>query len=104
MKPDAVLIVGAVMVLLGGYILWRAHRNRGNAIDLAFLLVDGDLNPPRVTLAKFGGLVALLTSTWLVVYLAVAGKLDGVIFGAYLTAWAAVKIAADVTRAREGEK
>lgn len=104
MKPDAVLLVGAVMLLLGGYILWRAHRARGNAIDLAFLLVDGDLNPPRVTLAKFGGLVALLTSTWLVVYLAVAGKLDGVIFGAYLTAWAAVKIAADVTRAREGEK
>lgn len=104
MKPDAILIVGAVMILLGGYVLWRAHRNKNSAIDLAFLLVDGALQPPRVTLAKFSAMVALLTSTWLVVYLTVTGKLDGVIFAAYVGTWGAVKVAGDMTAAKEAKE
>lgn len=89
------------MLLLGAYVLWRAHRSRNSAIDLAYLLVDGALDPPRVTLAKFSAMVALLVSTWIVVFLTVSGKFDSAAFTAYLATWGAVKIAGDYMAKKE---
>lgn len=95
-SPFATLVVqwlGVAMVATFVYVLWRAHRNGENNIDLSSLLVDNGV----VTLAKFGGLLALLTTTWLIVLLALKGALTDVALGAYLTAWGIVKIAGDVT-------
>lgn len=91
---------GAGLLALGVYVLWRAHRNRRSAIDVEYLLVDGALTPPRVTLAKFTGFGAFLVSTWIVLYLTVTGKFDSTAFVAYLAAWGAVKVAGDYITAR----
>ncbi|HOM12528.1 MAG TPA: hypothetical protein PLB41_04345 [Rubrivivax sp.] len=95
MKADTMAIVGGVLLLVGVYVLWRAHRARGNNIDLAYLLVDGELHPPRVTLAKFTGFGAFLVSTYLLIYITLTGHFDATAFIGYLGAWGAVKVASD---------
>lgn len=94
------LWAGAVLLFLGVYVLYRAHRNKNSRIDIEDLLVDGAIDPPRVTLAKFTGFGAFLVSTWIVLYLTVAGKFDSAAFIAYLAAWGAVKIAGDYINTR----
>ena len=91
---------GAVLLLLGVYVLWRAHRSRTSAINVEDLLVDATTQPPRVTLAKFAGFGAFLVSTWVVLYLTVSGKFDSAAFIAYLAAWGAVKVAGDYINSR----
>lgn len=100
MKGDAMLWAGGILLALAVYVLWRAHRSRSSQIDVEYLLVDGALTPPRVTLAKFAGFGAFLVSTWVILYLTVADKFDATAFVAYLAAWGAVKVAADYLQTR----
>jgi hypothetical protein len=88
-------ILGGALALMFGYLLWAAHRNPSNNVDLSFLLVDTSLG--NVTLAKFGGLLALIVSTWVFVYLPVAGKFDATFAVGYIATWGAVKVASDIT-------
>lgn len=85
--------MGAAMVCVFIFVLVRAHFNKEGSINLSMLITEEG----KVTLAKFGGLLALLTSTWLVVYLAVDKALTEGIFIGYVVGWGGVKIAADLT-------
>ena len=101
LAPYFVVVVGAMLALLGLYVLVRAHRDRESPINLAHLLIDGTLSPPRVTLAKATGLGAFLLSSWLMVLLGVEGKVDANLMAVYIVGWGAVKVAGDVTSLRE---
>lgn len=96
MKPDGVAIVGFLMLLIGVYVLWRAHKSKKQKnIDMADLLVDHAVIPPRMTLAKFTGLGGWLVATWWLSYITFSGKFDATAFAAYLAYCGAVKIAGD---------
>lgn len=81
------------MILTFAYVLGKAQFSKDSMINLNSLIIDKGV----VTLAKFGGLLALLTTTWLVVYLAVDKALTEGIFIGYVVGWGGVKIAADFT-------
>lgn len=101
MKPDAVAIIGGIMILIAIYVLWRAHRSRSSAINLADLLLDSTYHPPRVTLAKFIGFGGWLASTYWISYVVASGKYDptSLIIG-YIGVCLAAKVATDVVNAR----
>ncbi len=85
--------LGGVMIATFVFVLWRSQLDRNSKVDLSSLLLDKG----QVTLAKFGGLLALLCSTWLVVYLALDKSLTDTVFGVYVVGWGGVKVAADIT-------
>lgn len=91
----AMYFLGALGLLLIAWVLWNAQHDPNNKIDLNYLLVDSQVG--NITLGKFAGLISLVASTWIIVYLAVIGKFDGTAFAAYLAAWAAVKVFGDYT-------
>ena len=101
LAPWAVMIVGAAVMLLGLYVLVRAHFDRSSPINLAYLLVDGSLQPARVTLAKAAGLGSFLASTWWITWLVVADKADSAMITGYIIGWGAVKVGGDITALRE---
>ena len=103
LAPAFVIIAGILMVAVGLYVLIKAHYTKKNEVDLAYLLVDGSLQPPRVTLGKGVGLGAFLASTWVLVLYAVQGLVDSAMFLAYIGGWGAVKAYADVTALKERE-
>lgn len=98
--PYFVFAAGVALALMGVYVLVKAHRKNDSTIDLAYLLVDGSLVPPRVTLAKATGFGAFLLSSWVLIYLTASGKLDGTMYAAYLSVWGAVKVAGDFVGSR----
>jgi hypothetical protein len=57
-------------------------------------LVTGDNG--KVSLRKFGALVALFSSTWVFVTLTEQGKLTEWFFTGYIAVWAAQKVVTDV--------
>lgn len=101
LAPYFVLLAGALLTGLVTYVLIRAHYDKKSPINLAFLLLDGTLDPPRVTLAKASGLIALVVSSWVVILLSVEGKMDANILGVYVIGWGATKVAGDFTSLRE---
>ena len=103
LAPWFVMVVGVTLFGVGAYVLTRAHYARSNDVDLAYLLVDGSLKPPRVTLAKATGLGAFLLSSWLLVLYAVDYKMSTEMFAVYIAAWGAVKVAGDYTALKERE-
>lgn len=101
LAPWMVLVAGALMLALGVYVLWRAHYDRHNPINLAYALLDGTLHPPRVTLAKIVGLGAFLASTWWITWLVVNDKADSALITGYLIACMGAKVAGDMTSLSE---
>lgn len=63
-------------------------------------LITGDNG--RVSLRKFGALVALFSSTWVFVTLTEQGKLTEWFFTGYITIWAAQKVASDIATSISG--
>jgi hypothetical protein len=82
--PLAVIIAGFLLAGLGLFVLWRAHRSKANKIDLAHLIVDRD---GHTSLRQSSECVALLVTSWIVLWLAVSGTLTEGIFGVYVVAW-----------------
>lgn len=78
--------LGIALVLFAGVFLFMAHRSENSKIDFAHTLNDSD---NRTSLRKFGEWVALLTSTWIIVYLAKAQLITETYFGLYLAIWVA---------------
>ena len=101
LAPWMVLGAGTLMVGLGLYVLVRAHYDRNNPINLAYALIDGTLNPPRVTLAKIVGLGAFLAATWWITWLVVNDKADSALITGYLLACMGAKVAGDMTSLSE---
>jgi hypothetical protein len=85
--------LGAALFVVFGWLLYAAHHDKRNKIDLTYLLVDPTLG--KVTLAKFGGLLALFSSTYVFIYLALSQHFDATYASAYMLTWGAVKVAAD---------
>lgn len=73
------LVCGAVLFLA------LAHFG-GSKIDFANTLNDRD---GRTSLRKFGEWMALLASTWVLIYLTKTGQINETYYGAYLVVWVA---------------
>ena len=82
--PLAVIIAGFLLAGLGLFVLWRAHRSKANPVDLAHLIVDRD---GHTSLRQASECVALLVTSWVVLWLAVSDRLTEGVFGVYIVAW-----------------
>ena len=64
------------------------HRNQNNTIDLKTILIkDGELS-----LSKLGQLIALLVSTWIIVYQTRHELLNEWLFTSYLFTWTGANV------------
>ena len=99
-RLDLMPVLGVFLLTMFCWILLQAQMNRRNKIDLSYLLVDSTIN--NVTLAKFGGLMALVASTWVFIYLPVSGHFDSAYAIGYIVGWGAVKVATDFSKTKEG--
>lgn len=84
---EAVLVV---MFFMMARLLYQAHTATGNNFDIKYLLIDE--RTEHVSLKKMGALLALITSTWIVLYLTVKGSVTESILGLYLFVWAGVYV------------
>jgi hypothetical protein len=83
---DLVLIV---MVLASIVILLKIQKTKDN-YDLRSV-ISGDNGQPSIH--KIGQLVALMLSTWMLVYLAIHNQMTEGYFGTYMGIWAAAQAA-----------
>lgn len=75
-----------VMLLILGF--WQ---RKDDEFDLRWLIVDNKTT--KVSLFKLGQLVALLTSTWALIYETRHNNLTEWLFMAYIVAWSGVNVA-----------
>ncbi len=87
------------LVGAGAYVLWRLQHSR-EGFDLADLIIDKYSG--RVSLGKFGQLIALMVSTWGFVHLTVSEKLTEFYFIGYMAAWAGAHVASMAVKAKNG--
>ena len=92
-------VLGLFLLLMVAAMLAWAQFGKSK-VDFTYLLVDPAAG--QVTLAKFAGFGAFVTSTWVFVALTANGKFDGGYAWGYLLTWAGVKVASDIKQAREG--
>lgn len=97
-----VIGLGVAFAIFGICILYKAQKNPRSKVDIWDVLIDSSLVPPRITLAKVSGVIALVTTTWLMLFLTADAAMEPEYFWAYLGAWGAVKVAGDVWSSREG--
>ena len=83
----AVLAIGALAALL---VLYRWQRG-DDTFDLRWLIVDSKSG--HVSLFKTGQAVALLASTWVLIYQTRHEHLTEWLFGTYMLAWAGANVA-----------
>lgn len=94
--PTAVIYAGFLLAALGLFILYRAHRSKTSKVDLAHLIVDRD---GHTSLRQVGEVLALLVTSWIVLWLAVSDKLTGEVFGVYNVAWVLRTLAGPMSQA-----
>lgn len=81
------LFVAGMIGFFSILISW--HLNKNNSIDLKTILVkDGELS-----LSKLGQLIALLVSTWIIVYQTRHELLTDWLFTGYMVAWSGANLA-----------
>lgn len=98
MGPLIVIIVGATVMVLA--FLWLLMQHRKGTFNLADLVMDDDgLGTRRASIRKFGELIALIASTWVVVYDALDGVND-VVFLTYMGGWVSRTLLGPMTGAR----
>lgn len=85
------LLAGLICVLLGVLIAWQMKDDQ---FDLRYLLVDSQTN--KVSLFKLGQLLALLTSTWALIYETRTGNLTEWLFLAYIATWSGANVASKI--------
>jgi len=71
------------------FMLWMAHRAE-NEFDLKHLIADRETG--KVDRFAFSFIVALVVSSWLMLFYGMAGKLTWEWFGIYMGVWAAPKL------------
>jgi len=79
----------AVLALLVGWFLYRAHRDPATSFDLKDLLMENG----RVSKIAVAFMVTLGTSSWYVVHEALEKQLTDTGFGLYLATWVAPIVA-----------
>lgn len=78
------------MLIMLYRLLTKAHTATDNNFDIKYLLIDDATD--RVSLKKFGALVALIISSWIVLFMTVKGQMTEGILGLFLFVWAAVYV------------
>jgi hypothetical protein len=79
-----------IIAILGVVVLWSIQAKRDN-FDLRSMITDNRTHQPSIH--KMGELVALIVSTWLIVYLALNNRIDNNYFGLYMAVWAGAQVA-----------
>lgn len=88
------------MLLMLYRLLAKAHTATNNTFDVQYFLVD-DITD-RVSLKKLGALLALLISSWIVLFMTVKGLMTESILGLYLLCWAGVYMTPQTIAAWKG--
>jgi len=94
----ATLLLGCLGLLLA--ILYA--QRQPDAFDLRHLIVDSKTG--RVSLFKTGQLVALMTSTWILIHETRANNLTEWLFTAYMLAWTGANVAQKFLARDNGKK
>lgn len=84
---DAMLIFGIVSVI-GLLTIWQM---KDDSFDLRWLIVDNEKKTP--SLFKLGQMMAMLASTWAMIYETRHGRLTEWLFLAYICVWSGVNVA-----------
>lgn len=89
---DFPALVLVIILVLGGWILWKTQRDPGNKFDFTDMLRDEGGKPSAYRLAIF---VCLAVSTWVIMYATIAtkGAIDTWIFVWYIAIWSGAKVA-----------
>jgi len=83
-------IVLLFMMFMLYRLIAKAHTATGNDLDIQWLLVDEKTG--RVSLKKFGALIAIVFSTWIVLFMTVKGQMTEAVLGLWLFALLGVYI------------
>jgi len=98
--PMIVIIVGSVATLAGLLFLFHAHRTR--KLDPTDVVMEPDKDGVRkASIRKIGEAVALGASTFVVVYDALDGSNEWILF-AYLGAWVSRTLFGMIAQAKAG--
>lgn len=80
-----------VILLLGGWVLWKVQKDKSNQFNFEDMLRDDSGKPSAFRLAIF---VSLAVSTWVIMHIVLAtNNLDTWMFMAYLGIWSGAKVA-----------
>lgn len=79
-----------IMLFMLVRLISKAHTGTDNGFDAKYFLVDEITD--RVSLKKLGALLALLISSWIVLFMTVKGTMTEAILGLYLFVWAGVYV------------
>lgn len=98
MSYTTYIYAAVLLVFIGVLALWHIKHPDFTLTDL----LTGDNG--KVSLRKFGAMVALYSSTWGFVTLVEQGKLSEWYFTAYIGVWAAQKVVSDIATAIQTPK
>ena len=89
LNPETLVLgIGTILFLI---ILSWWHARKNVEFDVKDIFIDGRTN--RLSLAKLGQFVAMLVSTWIIIYQTRHGLLTEWLFTGYMLAWAGANIA-----------
>jgi hypothetical protein len=98
-NPDTValtiLIVGFIVLLL------KWHHDSTHPLDVRDALINAD---GKFSLSKLGQLVAMVTSTWIMIFQTRAGTLTEAFLTAYLITWAGANALSKYTASKQTDK
>ncbi len=80
-----------VIMVMGGWVLWRVQSNKANNFDFSEMLRGDTGKPSAFRLAIF---ISLAVSTWVIMYIVLkGGTIDPWIYTIYLAVWSGAKVA-----------
>jgi hypothetical protein len=82
-------------------VLWHAHRDPDNLIDLRYVLLDGTLRPPRVTAAKWWANLGYAVAIWAFIWITVRDKMTWEMFAAFMAGVVGTKVLGDMNSLKE---
>ena len=71
------------------YLLYSWHTDKNTSLDVRTLVMTGD----KLSLAKMGQFIAMIVSTWVIIYQTRATLLTEWLFTGYMLAWAGAGVA-----------
>lgn len=99
-RLDWMVVFGGILIAGAIFIFRKMAANRSSKFDFAEMFEGEDR---RTSMAKFLAFIGGLTSTWIVVALAVGGKLSEGMFGIYLITLVTGKVASEYVAAKKVE-
>ena len=98
---DLATVILLLILLLGGWILWKVQVSRTTDFKFEEMLRDESNKPSAFRLAIF---VCLAVSTWVIMYIVLkTNTIDTWIFVTYVTIWSGAKVAESALVAYSGK-